>query len=190
MSGKNPDMEQICEFCNKSFDKKIILRHIGKSEACKNHYGPRFKQMKTEQASARKEKWRRSLSFKEQRNVNKRARILYVKNTKLKEKNKQIYKELKIKKTKETEERRKELDDDTTVSSEEAFDGKILYKSAESICKIFEHKWVHCHFCKDRFDPHSILKHIGKTEACKAFYGSKFEDFKREKKKIKMRIYR
>ena len=57
--------------------------------------------------SARKEKWRRSLSGKEQKNVNKRARILYAKNTKLKEKNKEIYKDLKIKKTKESEERKK-----------------------------------------------------------------------------------
>ena len=104
MSGKNPDMEQICEFCNKSFDKKIILRHIGNSEACKKYYGPRFKQMKIEQASARKEKWRRSLSDKEQKNVNQRARILYANNTKLKGKNKEIYKDLKIKRTKQSEE--------------------------------------------------------------------------------------
>ena len=99
---------------------------------------------------------------------------MYANNTKLKEKNKEIYKDLKIKKTKETEERRKVLDSDTMENSEEAFDGKILYKSAKSIDKIFQHKLVQCHFCNDKFDPHFILKHIGKTKACKSFYGSKF----------------
>ena len=72
-------------------------------------------------------------------------------------------------------------------NSEEAFD---LYKSAQSLHKIFQHELVQCHFCNDKFHPHSILKHIGKTKACESFYGSKFEDFKKEKKRIKMRIYR
>ena len=93
----------------------------------------------------------------------------------MKEKKKQICKELKIKKAKEIEERRKELGDDVIVSSEEAFDGRILYKSAKSICKILEHKWVHYHFYKDRFDL------IGITKTCMSLHESKFDDLKKEK---------
>ena len=59
---------------------------------------------------------------------------------------------------------------------------RILYKSTENFQEIFDHPWVKCHFCLNKFDPHVILNHIGTNKDCKSFYGKKFDQFKRKKK--------
>ena len=79
-------MDSSCDCCKKIFDKKAILRHIGQSKKCKAFYGPRFKDMKTKQASERKENYRSNLSSKEHKRVLKRNRKIYASNAALKEK--------------------------------------------------------------------------------------------------------
>ena len=85
MSGKESDMDYSCEFCNKTYGKKSILRHIGQSEACLAFYGPRFKEMKKKAASERKENYRSNLTVKKHKKVLQRNRILYANNPEMKE---------------------------------------------------------------------------------------------------------
>ena len=59
MSGHDPDMEMICEFCKKLFPQKILLRHIAKKKDCKAYYGQRFTDMKKQNATQRKSKYRK-----------------------------------------------------------------------------------------------------------------------------------
>ena len=35
-----------CDYCSKELPESSILKHIGNSQACKVHYGPRFDRMK------------------------------------------------------------------------------------------------------------------------------------------------
>ena len=39
-----------------------------------------------------------------------------------------------------------------------------------------------CENCGDSFPTSSILKHIAKTKVCKSFYGTRFEDMKKERR--------
>ena len=98
----------------------------------------------------------------------------------------QIYLEKKKKKTEEeAEERRKTLSNENRQESEEGSSIKILYKDIENFQEIFENPLVKCHFCMDKFDPLYILKHIETSRDCKSFYGSKFDEFKKEKNRLK-----
>ena len=45
-----------------------------------------------------------------------------------------------------------------------------------------------CHCCREKFEPASILRHIGKVKTCKLFYGSKFEEWKREKELARKKV--
>ena len=90
-------MDIACEFCKKSFDNKSILRHIGKSEGCKAHYGPRFQEMKKKNANARASKYRQGLSNKAWKKIFKKRRISYANNPEIREKKKLHYQELKKK---------------------------------------------------------------------------------------------
>ena len=84
-----------CEFCKKSFIQKTILRHIGQTTLCKEYYGPRFTQMKKDQAKKRLDKYRQNIGncSKEHMKKLKRNRKLYSKNEELKEKKRQYYQE-------------------------------------------------------------------------------------------------
>ena len=43
---KNRTKQDSCEYCKKKLSDTTILRHIAKSEDCKNHYGTRFDEQK------------------------------------------------------------------------------------------------------------------------------------------------
>ena len=137
--------------------------------------------MKTKQATERKYDYRMNLSNKEKARLLEKNRVTYAQNPNLKEKHKKIYIEKKQKKAQKVEERRKILDSENTEISGESLDVKILSKNIQNFQDIFEDPWVKCQFCLDMFDPHFILKHIGKSKDCKSFYGEKFDVFKREK---------
>ena len=40
---------------------------------------------------------------------------------------------------------------------------------------------VVCDFCKKSFTQTTILRHIGQSQACKAFYGPRFKEMKKKK---------
>ena len=42
---------------------------------------------------------------------------------------------------------------------------------------------ISCERCKKTFKPNTLLIHIGKDKKCKTFYGSRFDDMKKEKHK-------
>ena len=52
--------EETCENCNLTKPKTQILIHIGETEACKTHYGPRFEAMKAQNETEQKQKSRQS----------------------------------------------------------------------------------------------------------------------------------
>ena len=190
MSDKSLDMDSSCDCCKKIFDKKAILRHIGQSKKCKAFYGPRFKDMKTKQASERKENYRSNLSSKEHKRVLKRNRKIYASNAALKEKKKEANKERKIKEQKESKEKRKSLGNGNHEESEAGPSIKILYRTSDNFQELCQDPWVKCHFCFKKFDPYFILKHIAKSEDCKTFYGPKFDQLKKEKNRFRNNIYR
>ena len=86
-------------------------------------------------------------------------------------------KEHKQKKAQKAEERRATLDNGNDEKSEEGSGTRILYKNTQNFQEIFEDPWVKCQFCTEKFDPHSILNHIGQNKDCKSFYGPKFDQF-------------
>ena len=45
---------------------------------------------------------------------------------------------------------------------------------------------IPCENCKRIFVETTLLRHIGKAEACKSFYGHKFEEMKKEKGRQKV----
>ena len=47
-----------------------------------------------------------------------------------------------------------------------------------------------CEFCSKYLTQSTILRHIGQSEACKAFYGSRFEKMKKKKISKRKFIYR
>ena len=89
MSEEESGIDVNCELCKKSFSKEGILKHIGKNEACKEFYGPRFKEMKKEKERNRKAKNRAKLSLKDHNKLLKRQRIKYAQDPELKEKKKE-----------------------------------------------------------------------------------------------------
>ena len=57
----------------------------------------------------------------------------------------------------------------------------VLYRSTKSLDQIHGELKVTCHCCREKFEPASILRHIGKVKTCKLFYGSNFEELRRKK---------
>merc|ERR1712083_515662 len=90
----------------------------------------------------------------------------------------------------EEEMRRKQLEDGNLTDSEEGSSITILLKTTETFKEIFEKTWVKYHHSLKKFDTHNILDHIGARKSCKSFYGSKFDDFKKEKNKLRNNAYR
>ena len=60
------EKEISCEFCKKSFNSTSLLRHIGKTKACKSFYGSRFDYLKRQKDSDRKRKYRNNMTSKEE----------------------------------------------------------------------------------------------------------------------------
>ena len=48
-----------CDYCSKELPESSILKHIGNSQACKVHYGPRFDRMKRKKNINKIKKWRK-----------------------------------------------------------------------------------------------------------------------------------
>ena len=173
-SRKNDSTVQTsCESCNKRLDPSRLLKHIGNSKGCKSHYGSRFLDLKREKATKKVQKYRSKIPLKEQRKK-------YAKNFKLKEKNKQIWQRQK----EINQMKKKELI--SLASKGLNINGKRWESEDETIKK----SDAQCEFCRDKYDILSILKHIGNSEACKIYYGPRYEEWKKEHKKIKMRIHR
>ena len=49
---------------------------------------------------------------------------------------------------------------------------------------------IQCLFCSKSYTYTSILKHIGKNDLCKAFYGPKYEKMKKRHARIRKQLYR
>ena len=52
-----------CEYCEKPFDKRSLLRHIGQTTACKSYYGTRFTEMKKEKTRIKVNRHREKMSY-------------------------------------------------------------------------------------------------------------------------------
>jgi hypothetical protein len=90
--------EETCENCNLTKPKNQILIHIGKTKACKTHYGPRFKAMKAQNERERKQKSRARIGKEK---VNEQQRQAYAKNSQKKKSYYQENQETLIKKSRE-----------------------------------------------------------------------------------------
>ena len=207
MEYEDSDEEESCENCEEIYPTSSLLKHIGKNKECKAFYGPRFHEMKKQQATDRKARWRQNMSKKDKKKLLKNQRQQYAKDTEKKEKLKQAYKEKKEKKLKELkqaydEKKEKKLketqqpgtsNEQRTKSGDEKSDDEevnnILYRSSENFREILLQGDALCHSCKSSFTTNSILKHIGNSKDCKKFYGPKFEDIKREQKKIVKEVH-
>ena len=82
-----------CDYCSKELPESSILKHIGNSQACKVHYGPRFDRMKRKKNINKIKKWRKEKGkekeLKEQRELyaqdpekKKKKQLYYQKNKK------------------------------------------------------------------------------------------------------------
>ena len=194
MSEEESGIDVNCDLCKKSFSKEAILKHIGKNKACKEFYGPRFKEMKKEKERNRKAKNRAKLSLKDHNKLLKRQRIKYAQDPELKEKKKEWNKAWKEKNEMEKQERAsKRFEELETNENPEEFEEEsgimILLRSSDNLSKIFKEPLVKCQFCMFDFEPSTILKHISKEKNCKSFYGEKFDFFKMEQKKLTLKSY-
>ena len=66
----------------------------------------------------------------------------------------------------------------------------ILYKAYENLDKlkkIFEESVILCEYCKDDFEPNTILVHISRSKVCKSHYGSKYDEIKQIMRSEKMK---
>ena len=84
----------LCEFCKSSFFETTILRHLSKNQACKNHYGSRFEELKKKKDRERKQQSRLKLGKKEELE---RQREIYAQNSSIREKKRNNYQEKKAK---------------------------------------------------------------------------------------------
>ena len=97
MASQTENFDVSCECCRKSFLETTLLnRHIGKSKSCQSFYGPRFQEMKNAHRRKRVNKHRYK-SLEEHDKQLKRRRDLYANNSDLKEKNRKIYQQNKMK---------------------------------------------------------------------------------------------
>ena len=51
-------------------------------------------------------------------------------------------------------------------------------------------KQISCEFCKKNLYEKSLLLHISKSKNCKAYYGKRYDDLKKEKNKEKKQLWR
>ena len=172
--GQNADGDETsCESCNKILDPSRLLKHIGNSKDCKTFYGSRFLDLKRQKAIERTQKYRSRIPLKDQREK-------YAKNFKLKDKNKLVWQKQKEINQKKKQERLSLASKGLNINGKEWESDDEGLKKSEGQCE----------FCREKFDILTILKHIGNSEACKIYYGPRYEEWKKEHKNIKMRIHR
>ena len=110
----------------------------------------------------------------------KEKREKYAKNFKLKEKNKLIWK----KQQEKNQTKKQEL---LALASKGL---NINGKKEEEEDEVIEKSDAKCRFCRKQYDILSILKHIGNSEPCKIYYGSEFEEWKKEQRMLNKRFHR
>ena len=232
-----------CDYCSKELPESSILKHIGNSQACKVHYGPRFDRMKRKKDIIRIKKWRKEKG-KEQRELyaqdpekkekkkvyyqDKRAKLaknekenqlhkqreLYAQDPEKKEKKKLYYQVKRAKLAKNKKEKQLEQQRELYAQDPEKKEKKKLYYQDKQAKLAKKEGWIYyppsdseekdimkenkvekkenskdldskevCEFCKQKFKSTAILIHIGKNQDCKSFYGNRFKELKKEKKK-------
>ena len=154
------DLKVSCKFCKRQFLQKSLLRHISRGKLCKAFYGEEFNEMKRVKISNRKKQNYR------------------VKQDKEMEEKMQLVKE----KQKRTEIAKEKLTGSAILPEVE-----LNQKGSDSSEESDE---VSCEFCKEKFISSSILIHISMSKSCKSHYGPKFDEMKKEQKRIKMQLYR
>ena len=87
-SSETNDEKLPCDYCKKRFFPEVLLKHIGGSDACKSHYGPKFKEIKKENHRNRMALWRQENGTRRELDQQKKA---YNLNPELKEKKKNRY---------------------------------------------------------------------------------------------------
>ena len=92
MASQNKNLEVLCECCKKPFSNSTLLRHIGQREACKEFYGPRFKDMKKEKGRKKVFRHRKKNQVESAKQWKKRKES-YANSPDLKEKKRQYYQE-------------------------------------------------------------------------------------------------
>ena len=105
-----------------------------------------------------------------------------MKRRKISNRKKQTYKEKIDKETEENLRLFKERQKRADIAKE-----KLNEKGSDSSEESDE---VSCEFCKEKFLSSSILIHISMNKSCKSHYGPKFDEMKKEQKRIKMQLYR
>ena len=163
-----------CDYCSKELPESSILKHIGNSQACKVHYGPRFDRMKRKKNINKIKKWRKEKGKEKEL---KEQRESYAKDPEKKKKKKLYYQAKQAKLAKKegwiyyppSDSEEKDIMKENKVKEKE--DSKDL--DSKEVCE----------FCKQKFKSSVILKHIGHNQDCKSFYGKRFKELKQEKKK-------
>ena len=190
-----------CDYCSKELPESSILKHIGNSQACKVHYGPRFDRMKRKKDIIRIKKWRKEKG-KEQRE-------LYAQDPEKKEKKKVYYQDKRAKLAKNEKENQLHKQRELYAQDPEKKEKKKLYYQDKQAKLAKKEGWIYyppsdseekdimkenkvekkenskdldskevCEFCKQKFKSSVILKHIGRNQDCKSFYGNRFKELK------------
>ena len=158
-----------CDYCSKELPESSILKHIGNSQACKVHYGPRFDKMKRKKNINKIKKWRKEKGKEKEL---KEQRELYAQDPEKKKKKKLYYQAKQAKLAKKegwiyyppSDSEEKDIMKENKVEKKE--DSKDL--DSKEVCE----------FCKKKFKSTVILKHIGRNQDCKSFYGNRFKELK------------
>ena len=161
------ESEMQCEFCRMIFPLSSILIHISNTEECKLFYGARLEDLKKSHKMQRMRFYREEEGIELELIKQKRR---YNTNSEAKKKKKE-YHELKLKtQMKNRKEKNVPLAmKGLNINSKE--------KEAEDP-EVKKSNMRQCEFCKEIFEPYSVLIHIAKTEACKIFYGPRLEEMK------------
>ena len=154
------DLKVSCKFCKRQFLQKSLLRHISRSKLCKAFYGEEFNEMKRVKISNRK---KQNYRVKQDKEMEEKMRLV-------KEKQK-----------------RTEIAKEKLTGSAILPEVELNQKGSDSSEESDE---VSCEFCKEKFISSSILIHISMSKSCKSHYGPKFDEMKKEQKRIKMQLYR
>ena len=158
-----------CDYCSKELPESSILKHIGNSQACKVHYGPRFDRMKRKKNINKIKKWRKEKGKEKEL---KEQRESYAKDPEKKKKKKLYYQDKQAKLAKKegwiyyppSDSEEKDIMKENKVEKKE--DSKDL--DSKEVCE----------FCKKKFKSTVILNHIGRNQDCKSFYGNRFKELK------------
>ena len=171
---KYPEQEKAvkvtCECCKKTFTENAILRHIGQSKDCKNHYGARFDEQKRKDNRERVKKHREKSGAKKEtceycnKKFSEKSLLRHIGQRKACKKHYGVrFNEQRRKDTKERVQRHREKN---------------------------RTKQVSCEYCKKKLSETTILRHIGQSEACKNHYGPRFDEQKRNKNRERVEKYR